>query len=371
MNEPELKDLLAKYKEARCTEAERSLLEQWILSETFPEYQISEEHLQQDLIEIGKKLPLVKRQRYLWQKLAAAASIILAVSISLYLYHKTPDVAQHKNASFYANDIVPGKKSATLILANGKKIILSDVQNGEIVKESGIQISKTVKGQLVYEITNKKNTNQLNTLSTGRGETYQVRLPDGSSITLNSASSLTYATSLNGRGERIVELKGEAYFDVAKDPKHPFIVKTGGQEVKVLGTRFNISDYYTDSETKTTLLEGKVKVTSKNANNSEILNPGQQTVLSAQGLRVKNGVDLEEVVAWKKGYFKFNGSLEQIMQKVARWYDIEVIYLNKPDPALAFGAEISMQRNLSELLKIIESTGNIHFKIEGRRVFVM
>lgn len=371
MNEQKLKDLLIKYKEGTCTEVEKNLLEYWVSSTIYPEYQISEQDLQQDLTEIGQRLPLVKKQRYLWQKMAVAASIILAVSIGIYLHYKTPNIIQQESISHYENDIPPGKNSATLVLADGKKIILSDVQSGEIAKESGIEISKTANGQLIYEVKSSGSNYQLNTLSTAKGETYQVRLPDGSLVALNSASSLTYATTLNNKGERIVELSGEAYFEVAKDPRHPFIVKTGEQEVKVLGTHFNISNYNTDKETKTTLLEGKVKVTSKKTNSSEILNPGQQSILSGKNLYINNQVDLEEVVAWKNGYFKFNGSLESIMQKIARWYDVEVVYQFKPDASLAFGAEISMHRNISDLLRIIESTGNVKFKIEGRRVLVM
>ncbi|MFD1630919.1 FecR family protein [Pseudopedobacter beijingensis] len=377
MNESELQDLLKKYKENRCTQAEQQLLEDWVSATVFPEYQISEEDLQKDLAEIEARIPLAKKQRYLWPKIAVAASIICAVAIGVYNYYKTPDSASQQMAD-YTNDIAPGKNSATLILANGEKINLSEAQTGKIAKESGIEISKTEDGELIYEIKGNKSVYQLNTLSTANGETYQVRLPDGTLVVLNSASRLTYSTTLNEQGQRYVELAGEAYFEVAKDPLHPFIVKTDQQEVRVLGTHFNISSYPEDKAITTTLLEGKVKVLSNKHNMFEILHPGQQTLLTSQSLRVNNKVDLDEVVAWKNGYFKFNGSLEEIMGKIARWYDVEVVYQFKPDASLAFGAEISMQRNISALLKIIESTGNVKFKIEpgdafgkGRRVYVM
>lgn len=371
MKDKQLNDLLAKYKDGTCSEEEKDLLNSWISSTAYPEYSISEEDLEEDLTAISKKLFLAKKEKSLWPKvLTAAASIVLIVGLGLYLHNRKPNSAPQKSLT-YKNDILPGKNSATLTLSNGKKIILSEATNGEIAKESGIEISKTADGKLIYEVKADNTGYNVNTLTTAKGETYQVRLPDNTLVTLNSASSLTYATSLNKQGQRSVDLKGEAYFEVAKDKSHPFIVKTEKQEVKVLGTHFNVSSYATDDEVKTTLLEGKVSVTATNNNSSKFLNPGQQSVLYRNELYVKDNVDIEEAVSWKNGYFKFNGSLEQIMEKVARWYDIEVVYLKKPKAGLAFGAEISMQRNISELLKIIEATGAVHFKIEGRRVFVM
>lgn len=307
----------------------------------------------------------------LWRRVGIAAAIATII-VGAGIFHYAVDYKKQEDFITKSNRIVPGKQGATLTLTNGKKIRLSDVKNGELAKEAGVSVSKTANVQLIYEIVDQgKADNKLNTLSTANGETFQVRLPDGSLVFLNAASSLTYAPNLIKEGKRQVTLKGEAYFEVRKDEKIPFIVKTDEEEVKVLGTHFNISNYDTDLEVKTTLLEGKVQVTAKNTNSSEFLNPGQQSVLSERDFYVKNQVDVEEAIAWKNGYFKFNGSLEEIMRKVARWYDIEVIYKKKPDPDLAFGAEISMQRNISALLKIIEETGNVNFKIEGRRVIVM
>jgi transmembrane sensor len=307
----------------------------------------------------------------LWRRVGIAAAIATII-VGAGIFHYAVDHKKQGDFITNSNGIVPGKQGATLTLANGKKIKLSDVTNGELAKEAGVSISKNANGQLIYEIIHQGEAdNQLNTLSTANGETYQVHLPDGSLVFLNAASSLTYAPSLIKAGKRQVTLRGEAYFEVKKDEKSPFIVKTDQQEVKVLGTHFNISNYDTDPEIKTTLLEGKVQVTAKKTNRSEFLIPGQQSVLSESNFYVNNQVDVEEAIAWKNGYFKFNGSLEAIMQKVARWYDIEVIYKKKPDSNLAFGAEISMQRNISALLKLIEETGNVNFKIEGRRVFVM
>ena len=379
MNESELQDLLQKYRENCCTEAEQQMLEEWISSISFAEYRISKSDLQEDLAEIDARLPLIhKSQRlFVWYKIAIAASIIWAVGIGLYTYFGTLETIPQQQVH-YTPDIAPGKSTATLTLANGQKIVLSDAQDGKIAGQEGIEISKTKDGQLIYEIKGNKTAYQQNTLSTAKGETYQVRLPDGTLAALNSDSQLTYGTTMNEQGQRYVELSGEAYFEVTRDTKHPFIVKTTGQEVQVLGTHFNISSYPDDGATKTTLLEGKVKVWSKELNRSEILNPGQQAWMDGNGLQVKNKVDTEEAIAWKNGYFKFNGGLEEIMEKVARWYDVEIIYQFKPDANLSFGAEISMHRNISALLKIIESTGNVKFKIEpgdasgkGRRVYVM
>jgi transmembrane sensor len=300
-------------------------------------------------------------------KITAAAIILIALTIGLYTYlHKeNPD-----HGTLFTNDIAPGKTGATLTLANGKKIRLTDVPMGEVAKESGISITKNVAGQLVYQIKgNPGESNSMNTLSTARGETYVVILPDQSKVWMNAASSLTYATSLNEHGIRKVKLDGEAYFEVAKDKVHPFIVETNGQQVEVLGTHFNISGYNDEESIKTTLLEGSVKVIANN-NHNKVLKPGQQSSLSATGKLSVTEVDTKLFTAWKDNKFIFdNDDIKSVMRIVQRWYNVEVIYTGQlPDDN--FGGKISRFSNVSSVLRILESTGGVHFKIEGRKIYV-
>ncbi|NQX54434.1 FecR domain-containing protein [Pedobacter panaciterrae] len=309
-----------------------------------------------------------RKIRSMWPRIAAAASIILAVGAGIFFYanrSKTDAVQTAGNV----NDVAPGKQGATLTLANGKKIRLSAAANGELAQEAGVTITKSANGQLVYEIKgNTTESNKINTLSTANGETYQLRLPDGSQVWLNSASSLTYTASLNERGKRVVRLSGEGYFEVAKDKAHPFVVQTTGQEVEVLGTHFNINSYADEPVVATTLLEGSVKVSGESK--QQMLKPGQQALNNGTAIRVAKA-DLETAVDWKNNEFYLDKmDFRVAMRKIARWYDVEVIYSGSVPEHLEAGGWIPRSSNLSDVLKSIESSGLAHFKIEGRRLYV-
>ncbi|UKJ07009.1 FecR family protein [Solitalea lacus] len=323
-----------------------------------------------DKIFEGSK-PVQKKNNILWLRIAAisaAAAIIVGVGLIYYKSKFTNPTLQTASKV----DIVPGKVGATLTLSNGKKINLTNAIKGELAKEAGISISKNAEGQLVYEVKADENDiNRVNTLTTANGQTYILILPDKSKAWINAASSLTYSASLMEGGVRKVKLKGEGYFEVTKDKVHPFIVESEGQEVEVLGTHFNISNYPDDKFVKTTLLEGSVRVIAKSTGNTQILKPGEQINIIGNSIQINQGVDLEEVIAWKNGYFKFNEGLESILTKLSRWYDVDIIYQTKISPELVFAAEISRSKSISDVLKVIEAAGNVHFKIEGRRVIVM
>jgi transmembrane sensor len=313
----------------------------------------------------GGRAPLIRK---LWSRIAVAASIVLVAGTVLYLYHvnSRQDVTAGTSAG---NLIVPGKHSATLTLANGKKIILSDAVNGTLTREAGININKTADGRLVYEIKNRAegDENKINTLSTAKGETYQVRLPDGSMVTLNAASSLSYATSLNKNGERRVELKGEGYFEVAKDKKHPFIVKTPTQEISVLGTHFNVNAYADEEVVKTTLLEGSVRI--RTAGEQRMLIPGEQAIVRGDKVSISKA-DIESAVAWKNGEFVFTGQpITEIMRVLSRWYNVEVEF-NGPVTKEQFEGSALKEKNITDVLELLELTGAVHFKIEGRKIIV-
>lgn len=307
--------------------------------------------------------------RYIRRKyILVAASVILCLSFAGYFLihqHQTDELSQH------VREIAPGKNSATLTLANGHKIKLSAAMNGELAVQAGVKITKTAKGQLVYTVNNSKaiEENQSNILSTGRSEQYQVILPDGSHVWLNAVSSLTYPTSFNSLKTREVRLVGEAYFEIAKDKIHPFIVKTNKQQVQVLGTHFNINSYNDEPNTKTTLLEGRVLVTETAHNNVKVLSPGQQAVLGNDHLEVGNA-NQEEAIAWKNGDFDFDGeNIQSIMRKLSRWYNVEVVY-NGDVKTKTFTGKISRFKNISQVLKMLSKTKAVHFKVEGRRVIV-
>lgn len=306
----------------------------------------------------------------------SAASIVLIGLSSITYFFSSRDKVSDINKP-YASDFDPGSNKAVLVLADGRKISLTDIGTGAIAKEAGLSITKTSDGQLIYTVA-KETTNgesslrsAFNTIETPKGGMWQVKLPDGSSVWLNAASSLTYPLAFSGRDKRVVELKGEAYFEVAKDEKHPFIVKTTRQEVEVLGTHFNINSYSDESTVKTTLLEGSVRVKAQqNSLEAETLKPGQQSVLSAEAFSVKN-VDVEEAIAWKNGYFMFNNEKqESIMRKIARWYNVQVEYADAAARDVTYYGSISRFENVSKVLRKFEQTGEVKFEVEKDKIIV-
>jgi transmembrane sensor len=299
-------------------------------------------------------------------KWAAAAVVFIVFSFTAYIsLHK-------KKEHVFATDVLPGKNKAVLTLANGKKISLSDAMNGDIAKEAGFSITKTADGQLVYNVAESKNIEdtKLNTISTPNGGEWQIRLPDGSTVWLNAASSIQYPLNIGTAKQRVVKLDGEAYFEVAKNKEHPFIVETDNQSVEVLGTHFNINSYHDEIVTKTTLLEGSVRVSHSSTNQSEILKPGEQSIVSILGIDVK-GVDLDEAVAWKNGYFMFNNEKqESILRKVARWYNVEIEYADPAAKEVMYYGTVSRFEKISKVLTKFEQTGEVRFDIKGNKVIV-
>jgi len=303
----------------------------------------------------------------LWLQIAAVAAILVMVCTGVYLFNYKSGKLR-ATATVAVQDAKPGDFGATLTLANGRRISLAKASKGEIGRESGIIITKSGDGRLVYEIDEKiSDPNTSNTLSTARGETYQVRLPDGSLVYLNAASSLTYTASLIKNGKRVVKLTGEGYFEVAKDKQHPFIVQTDRQEVEVLGTHFNISSYADEEVEKTTLLEGSVKLSASGI--SKILKPGQQAQLSGGKLQISE-TDTDLSVAWKNNEFVVESEhIETIMKMIERWYNVEVVYVGEKTRQ-RFSGSVSRFDKMSKVLEIVESTGEAHFEVRGRTVYV-
>lgn len=304
--------------------------------------------------------------RKLWLRIAVAASIVIACTVGGYNYFFSEKINTQTEFAV-ADDIVPGKNAATLTLANGKKIALADAHNGELAKEAGVVITKSSDGQLIYEIKDKGNLagTKNNTLSTARGETYRVRLPDGSLVWINAATTLTYPASFATLKKRTVELNGEAYFEVSKDKTRPFIVKTAKQQLVVLGTHFNVNSYIDEGQTVTTLLEGSVKI-----NDETLLKPGEQAQLSDHGSMNVHLANIEEALGWKNGFFLFDkDDLPAVMRQISRWYNIDVKYEGEI-PKASFDGKVYRNLNLSKALEVLKYA-NVKFRIEGKTIIVM
>ncbi|QPH38482.1 FecR family protein [Pedobacter endophyticus] len=388
MSKQEVEKLLEKYRSGLCTEAEKALVESWHLK-ALSNRDSDLNHA--ELIDARKQIWTAIQdetainsgiKNRLWLKLAAAAMVLFFIGfvIKRQLYDNIgtkPEITKNQDPI-----IRPGGNKATLTLADGSKISLTDASNGVIAKQAGINITKTKNGELIYTVASVSNNRNLyNTIETPRGGQYQINLPDGTRVWLNAESSLKYPAAFN-EAARLVELKGEAYFEVAKQldkngARVPFKVKTElgngrDQELAVLGTHFNINAYANEPSNKTTLLEGSVQIKNLQTNAAALLKPGQQSVISSSSsLVLIQNVDAEESVAWKDGFFSFNEeNLQTIMNKIARWYDVEIDYrgnrINK-----VFGGRISRFNSVNEVLDMLQTTGAVHFKIDGRRILVM
>ncbi|WP_431293372.1 FecR family protein [Pedobacter sp. P26] len=301
-------------------------------------------------------------------KVSIAASIALAVFLGHYIYQTGKKSADQ---SIVSADINPGKVAATLTLSNGKKIYIADVKGRNVAEESGVKITKNENGELVYTIIdNKQESGKMQTLTTYRGETQVLVLPDGSKVWLNAASSIKYPSSFAAASKRRVELAGEAYFEIAKDKSHPFIVATDKQEVEVLGTHFNINSYHDETMVKTTLLEGSIQVSTLGGQ-AKVLKPGEQSTLSGANLIRISEVDVDDVVAWKNGFFVFEDeSVEDVMKQLARWYNVEVKYNSDDLKHKKFSGSISRYYKVSQVLDKLAKIGLVGFKLENRTIFV-
>ena len=308
-----------------------------------------------------------------WRRWVAAASITSLVAGAAWLAWNAANdqpieniVAQEKR---FQNDVQPGTYKARLTLADGTTIVLDSAAAGELARQGNTRVMNK-DGQLVYDVKAGGGGEILyNTLHTARGEMYTTVLADGSKVWLNAASSIKFPVAFTG-SERRVEITGEAYFEIAHNPSKPFKVIKGDVEVAVLGTHFNVNAYDDEAKIKVTLLEGSVKVsTTKQLNNSTTLIPGQQALINLSTIQLVNP-DLEHVMAWKNGRFVFKSmDIKSLMKELERWYDIEVSYENMP--ATGFNARITRNTPLSSILKALELTGEVRFRIEGKRVVVM
>ncbi len=395
MKDQRAKDLLKKYKEGSITNQERAQLETWYLQfgKSKKPVSLSEDELDVRLDEVWDALPIdedrdnamIGSTRWSW--IGGVASILIFCTLGTYYYLNKINIPQTPQL-VTEQDILPGDNRAILTLDDGEKIMLNDAKIGTLAKEGQTAITKTDEGQIAYHtqqspnvVSNKADALLYNTLSTPQGGQYQVQLPDGTHVWLNALSSIRFPSTFAGE-ERVVEITGEVYFEVAKvtrDAKRvPFRVVAGDQTIEVLGTRFNVNSYNDEEMTETTLLEGSIKINmGKDKKREILLKPGQQIRIAHDKQKGKvgypftiEGVDTRAIVSWKDGYFSFdNMGLTDLMRQISRWYDIEVVY-ETPVKEYEFMGKIERSAKLSKVLKILE-LGGVHFRIEGNKIIVI
>lgn len=387
MDYREFKNLLRRYREGTASSPERAFIEAYYAAfETRPDvldhlsedeqlklervlFQRLQQHLQ------SNKPASRLRRLPVWIRYAAAVILIFgAVTYLLTLNKKTdqPVVDSYKSLQ---PDVGPGTNKAILTLADGRTFNLDSATNGELAKQGNVTIIKLSNGQIVHDLSGENGkltggTAMLNTMTTPRGGQYQLVLPDGTKVWLNAASSISYPPIFAGR-ERKVKITGEVYLEVSKDKKRPFIVDVDDRaSIEVLGTSFNVNSYENEAMLKTTLLEGSVKVSANQK--TAVLKPGQQAQMTSraninsdQSLKVADNVDLEQVMAWKNGFFSVdNANLKQVARQLERWYDIEVKFEGKISEKNFEGA-LGRDVRLSTVLKWFSDLG-INNKLEGR-----
>jgi len=368
MQEQSTKELLEKFENGQCSDEELDIIESWYNQARLPsQNKLTEQELTADVSAIYQVLDNVaansRANSTLWYRFAAAASIIIALAVAVYFM--IPAAKQLPIVQNHHNDILPGGNRAVLTLSSGKKIVLTNAKNGQLAKEADASINKTADGKVTYITAGTGASEEIvyNTMATPMGGQYALTLSDGTLVILNAASSIRYPTHFTGT-ERRVELTGEAYFEVAHNAAMPFHVISKLQDVKVLGTHFNVNCYDDEPATKTTLLEGSVLI-----NGKAKLIPGQQATTLGQVVQVSDA-DTELAVAWKNNKFMFdNNDITSIMRMISRWYNVKVDY-EGPVVGGKFGGSVSRFEKVSEVLNILELTGKVHFKVEGRRITV-
>lgn len=327
-----------------------------LLWEKHPEYILTDSHWNKKFAEYKLAKQVIDIKHINFWKYVIAASIFICMSGIGYLFFNLnkADKSIKNEISFKSKlDIESGRNGAILKFDNGNTIILDSAKNGQLTSSvSKIDGTVTVKGISI----------EYATLTTPRARQQQITLSDGSKVWLNAASSIRFPTVFKGK-ERIIEVTGEAYFEIAKDLNKPFIVKINDAAIEVLGTHFNVMAYSNESSLNTTLLEGSIKF--KHNNKVVLLSPGQQSQLMKNGeQKLLNAVDLSEVIAWKNGMQSFNNAdIQTIMRQVERWYDVDVSYEGVISKR-TFSGEIPRTANLSELLKLFE-VNKIHFRINS------
>jgi len=370
------KEILERYRQGTCSEEEKSWVETWHLQQlkesrytADPEdiMRIQEEVKTKIDADIHDNIKRIRRKNQILKISAVAASLVLLLGGS-YFARKQSDKTAIDQGALQQADIQPGGNKAVLLSSDGSAIQLSEHSNTILVGENisyadGPDLRQNLGSTSISEAP------IFHTLQTPRTGAYNIVLADGTKVWLNAYSSLKFPSRFDSK-ERVVELLGEAYFEVAPNKKQPFKVRSREQTIEVLGTHFNISAYESES-TVTTLLEGAVKVNRIASNSSVLLKPGQQSTIKEDTKQIQLAhINTEHAVAWKNGYFNFdNETLASILSKIERWYDVEFTYEKTPSAKTYIGA-VSRSRNLSAVLRALEAAADVKFKRTGRKILV-
>lgn len=312
-----------------------------------------------------------QKSRRMTLRWSIAASIILLVG--LFVGRTINEVRDmHEEQVLVKNVMQPGTSKAILMMADGKEVVLEQGQNLNILLNERVRVATSNRG-IVYEEHGKGVvTEEYNKLTTPIGGEYSLVLSDGTKVFLNADSELKYPVEFSD-GKRIVDLKGEAYFEVHKDSLRPFVVRMNGSEVTVLGTSFNVNTYGDDGQIYTTLVNGAVRVSSVKNGQAEVLKPGMQSVMDVQsGQLTVREVDVEPYVAWREGRFVFRAmTLDLIMRQLQRWYDFEVFYQNPELKDYEFRGVIKRDMDLDKVLSVIKVTTNVDFEVKGKVITII
>lgn len=372
MSVNEIYDLLKKYRENRCTPGEKERIVGWYQqfeeeAESLPE--IPQGKLDQLWSSIEDRVNGKKGRRIGWMYRYAAAVVILCLVAGGIIYYNQ-GTKKNDTVQLAQQEILPAKGVVVLQLSDGRQVPLTEA--GTIQDQEGVVIKNDSSKILDYSLAASTGTHPVyNTITVPTGGEYRVLLADGSSVRLNSCSSLTYPVPFEG-DVREVELKGEGYFDVVKSAK-PFIVKTSCVDVRVLGTSFNVSDYAEDREAQTTLVEGSVVVRGLQQVKECRITPGMMLAYAKRDGQMRTEeVDTDLYVSWMKGKFHFEDMcLEDIMTKLNRWYDCEVEYEDGALRELRFSGAAEKDRPASYLLGMIETVTDVKFEVSGKKILVM
>ncbi|HWD89326.1 MAG TPA: FecR domain-containing protein [Mucilaginibacter sp.] len=357
----QFKDLLERYKAGTATDEDIAFLESWYgeYQPEGPEYNPADQVMDAKTVwdDLQFAQPEAKRIN-LWPRIAAAASVIVALSVGAYFL-------LHRNTIYLPANNVSAK--AILALPGGRHIVLADVQNGSLAAGIG----KVNDNELVYRETSFAKTSAIayDTLTVPRGGHFRLTMADGSKIWLNAATVIRYPETCLGDKRKIELVKGEAYFEVVHNSSKPFRVISRNQVTEDIGTRFNVNAYDDEPVVQTTLLEGSVSVADDKG--KVILKPGQRSVVKAPGSQIiVQNANLDETVAWKNNRFVFNNDdITSVMRQVSRWYDVEVTYDGNMT-GKEFTGSIARSEKVEEVLRKLEETGNIHYRMEGKRIIV-
>jgi transmembrane sensor len=389
MGNERAEELIRKYLEGTATPEEVALLESWYIATAknqadmpgTPDYEKIRDEIVQplraeqlDQQKWAQRIPdqpkpdqpTIKSPVRLWPAIIAAASVLVILSVgSLFIFRKKPMQSLVESPQV-ETDILPAGSRATLTLLNDQNIALDSANSDSLVRQ-GNAIVGSHNGELTYTTNHPSAENAYNTLTTKPGEHYSVKLPDGTKVWLNAASSITYPVAFIGK-ERRVTVTGELYFEIVHNPKQPFRVAVKDELVEDLGTHLNINAYDDEPAINTTLLEGSIKV--RKGNTSAVLKPGQQATMvpGASAFQIKK-IDPDEALAWKNGYFYFDrADIKTVMRELARWYDVQVVYKGEL-PKRTFKGKVYRNIKASEALGILSYFG-AHFRVEGKTVTV-